>query len=138
MKINTLKTIGIFFLALAVVFSQTPVTAWADNIVGNSGNNWEQGDTGKVDHNSNTGDTYVVANTGQTIKFSFPDASDGGNTVTGATPVMTISETATNINTAGTASTSIGNATGTTTITGTTNINTGAAATTSIGAVGGY
>lgn len=36
MKINTFKTIGVFFLALAFVFSQAPVIAWADNAAGTS------------------------------------------------------------------------------------------------------
>jgi hypothetical protein len=93
MKIKTFRTIGIFFIALAVVFSQTPVTAWADNVVGNSSTGWVQGATG--DSSGNAGNTWVVAGTGQKINFSFITPT---NQVSTSTPVMTISETATNLN----------------------------------------
>jgi hypothetical protein len=73
----------------ALVVSQMPVSAWADNVVGNSGSAWEQGSA--VDTNSNEAHTWVVADDGQNIYFSFPAAT---SSISDSTPVMTLTSSA--------------------------------------------
>ncbi len=82
MKINTLKTIGIFFLTLAVVFSQTPVTAWAADDVDSHSDSL----TTEVNNSFNADKSYNVMvgqDTADNSTNVFKADSAGNVTVTG-------------------------------------------------------